>query len=549
MIRLIQNFSLLAIFFSLLPAPVVSADTEDLAERVVIVVNSRDADSVRVGQHYADRRGIPAANIIEIDPPREETISRQQYVDTIHNPLLTQLMEKGWVSGLASDLRDDEGRLRSIIDGHRISYLVLCRGVPLRINKDPARITPEMERGVQEQFRTNEASVDSELAVLLVQAPSVGFVPNPLFQQANPNPINLQRVLKVARLDGPSAGDAMALVDSALQAERDGLRGRAYIDTAGPNATGTEWLQTTAGLIRDAHYDLTVREQAGVFPVESRFDAPALYFGWYALDMVGPFQVPGFRFPPGAIALHIHSFSARTLRSDTAAWCGPFVARGVAVTLGNVFEPYLELSHQPHLFVERLLAGANVGDAAIYSIRGLSWQGVLIGDPLYRPFALPVEEQVANALRGEGGALSSYSVLRKMNELAADDDLPAALALGRRGLDRQPGLALAFRVAQLQAEAGERRQAVQTLRIFTHVRQVSAMEIGIAREAAALMVSLDQQDHALTIYEMLLDDRRLTDGLKRPLLEEGLLLAERLNRAQRARDWRRQLASLSPPLP
>jgi uncharacterized protein (TIGR03790 family) len=47
-----------------------------------------------------------------------------------------------------------------------------------------------------------------------------------------------------------------------------------------------------------------------------------LYFGWYAGAVNGPFTVPVFRFPPGAIAVHIHSYSAQSLRSDKQYWCG-----------------------------------------------------------------------------------------------------------------------------------------------------------------------------------------------------------------------------------
>src|SRR5690606_38786282 len=204
-------------------------------------------------------------------------------------------------------------------------------------------------------------SVDSELALLLVRAPSISYVTNPLFQNANPNPADLQRVIKVARLDGPTAKDAMALVDGALEAEEKGLRGRAYVDVTGPHANGVEWLRAVGKMTEEAGFDTTVRDGSGVFPVASRFDAPAIYFGWYANDLKGPFELEGFRFAPGAIALHIHSFSARTLRSETLGWTGPLVARGAAATWGNVYEPCLELSHLPHLFLAYLLQEGTVG--------------------------------------------------------------------------------------------------------------------------------------------------------------------------------------------
>jgi uncharacterized protein (TIGR03790 family) len=129
-----------------------------------------------------------------------------------------------------------------------------------------------------------------------------------------------------------------------------------------------------------------VDREPSTFPAAARFDQSGLYFGWYAGTVNGPFTQPGFRFPAGAIAMHIHSFSAATLRDAASGWCGPFVARGVTATVGNVFEPYLQLTHRPDFLLRALARGENFGDAATYAQRALSWQTVAIGDPLYRPF-------------------------------------------------------------------------------------------------------------------------------------------------------------------
>ena len=86
--------------------------------------------------------------------------------------------------------------------------------------------------------------------------------------------------------------------------------------------------------------------------------------------------------------MHIHSYSATTLRNRDTGWSGPFVARGVTATVGNVFEPYLQLTHRPDLLLRALVRGATFGDAACYAQPALSWQVIAIGDPLYRPFAV-----------------------------------------------------------------------------------------------------------------------------------------------------------------
>ena len=62
------------------------------------------------------------------------------------------------------------------------------------------------------------------------------------------------------------------------------------------------------------------------------------------------------------------------------------MALGVTATLGTVFEPYLQFTHRPSLFLRALSRGKNFGDAVYYALPALSWQAVAIGDPLYRPF-------------------------------------------------------------------------------------------------------------------------------------------------------------------
>jgi uncharacterized protein (TIGR03790 family) len=182
------------------------------------------------------------------------------------------------------------------------------------------------------------------------------------------------------------------MVERALIAEREGLRGRAYVDLGGNHPDGDRWLETVVRQLDELGIETDVDRAPTTIPATARFDVPILYFGWYASSVNGPFTQPGFRFPPGAIALHIHSYSAATLRDATSGWCGPLVARGVTATLGNVFEPYLQLTHRPDFLLRALARGDNFGDAAMYAQRALSWQTVAIGDPLYRPFPAKLPE-------------------------------------------------------------------------------------------------------------------------------------------------------------
>jgi uncharacterized protein (TIGR03790 family) len=391
---------------------------DDLAARLVILANARQPESVALARFYAEQRGVPAANLIALPMPETETITWRQFIDEVYQPVQDELYRRHWIEGTASSLLDALGRRRFAFTAQHLSYLVVCRGVPLRVANDPTLLPVSDDGQTPAQFRKNEGAVDAELSLLALGNYEInGLVGNPLFAQAEIQTLDGQQVVKVCRLDGPTWADARHLVTAALAGERIGLIGRYYLDLKGPHAIGDQWLASVQEQLQDLGFDGDREETAGGFGPDARFDAPVLYFGWYAEHLNGPFSREGFRFPVGAVAMHIHSFSAQTLHSDTIGWCGPLVARGVTATVGNVFEPYLEFTHRPNLLLRALSQGRNFGDAVYYALPALSWQEVAIGDPLYRPFKVTLAEQLAQRSRIPAGELA-YAWLRQANLLA-----------------------------------------------------------------------------------------------------------------------------------
>jgi hypothetical protein len=146
----------------------------------------------------------------------------------------------------------------------------------------------------------------------------------------------------------------------------------------------------------------------------------ALYYGWYTGNIAGPFNQPGFKFVPGAIAAHIHSYSAATLRDPNSGWAGPLLARGAAATVGNVYEPYLELTAHLDILNDRLLHGFTFAESVFMSSRVLSWMGIALGDPLYRPYFTPLDLKNAPAKStAEWRAYHDFAL--KNNKLAPSD--------------------------------------------------------------------------------------------------------------------------------
>lgn len=195
----------------------------------------------------------------------------------------------------------------------------------------------------------------------------------------------------VARIDGPSAAIARGLVDKAMDAERNGLWGRAYFDMRGATneyKLGDDWIRNAATVCARFGFDVIVDDKPETFPADFPLSQIAIYAGWYDANVSGPFAKPSVEWMPGAIGYHLHSYSANSVRSTNQNWVGPMLASGVTATMGAVEEPYLMGTPDVGTFFARLMfLGFSFGEAAYASQGALSWQITVVGDPLYRPFA------------------------------------------------------------------------------------------------------------------------------------------------------------------
>ena len=518
------------------------------ASRVVLLANSDDPDSLRIARHYAEVRGVPRENIIALKLPLTESITWREFVVTLWEPLLDELVRAQWVDAIPMALTDAVGRRKFAIHSHRMTALVTCRGVPLKIEHDPA-LYAESPFTQKAEFRTNAGAVDSELSLLAhPNYPINAFVPNPLFQNETPGTLDRLQIVKVSRLDGPSVDDALGLVDRAIAAERTGLLGRAYVDIGGIHAAGDRWLEAVAAQLVSLGFAPTVDREPATMPATARCDAPVLYFGWYAGNLNGPFALPGFRFPPGAIAVHIHSYSAGTLRSSTSGWTGPLIARGVTATVGNVFEPYLELTHRPQLFLRALARGATLADAAYFSLPELSWQAILIGDPLYRPFAVPLETQLRD-LAKLPPRLASYAVLRRLNEFADAERRDEALVLARSAQRTVPSLALGLALSRLLRDAGDNETAASALGFIALLKTLPTDEWALAREAALQLETLGRPARAVELWRTLFAVEALPRELRLAWLREASHAAIAAHDLTSATEWERMFTALNAPKP
>lgn len=327
-------------------------------DNVLILANSKAAGSVEIAEYYAKLRGISPERILKISASEQEEIKREEFTKEI------------WEPTRAAVLADE-----------KICVIVPTRGVPLKVKGTTERPAASGFEG------RDDASVDSELMMVRVDELKVdAALENPLFDSKE-RIAPASGLVVVARLDGPTAEIARGMAEKALLAETLGAHGRSFLDTGMGNLTGAAYEERDALMRRVGD---SWRKAGVVFDHDSDADVVDLstrdetlhYYGWYATT-----QQPAGRvqFRTGGICVHLHSFSAATIRNAGRNWVGPLLSWGATASYGTVYEPFTVGYPFEHIFWDRLCQGFTFGEAGLIATRTLSWQAVFCGDPLYSP--------------------------------------------------------------------------------------------------------------------------------------------------------------------
>lgn len=337
------------------------------AETVLVVANRNSSFSGDIANYYIRRRSIPPGHVCLLDAPTTETINRDQYVNGIEKTVANCLVR---------------GNLTE-----SVLYIVTTRGVPLRIS------------GTQ-GTNGDQSAVDSELALLYAKLkgfrfPVAGAVPNPYFGKADaPFRHPDFAIYLVTRLAAYDLSGAKALVDRSLGAKN---RGKFVIDTRGEGNSGDASLKDAAIRLPS---DRTVFDDSK--QVLRSVKNVIGYASWGSNDHARVERKLGFEWLPGAIVTEFVSTNARTFERPpdsfvvSADWSrtelffagapqtliGDYLEEGATGASGHVYEPYLHLTPRPEKLLPAYLAGRNLAESFYGSIPALSWQNIVVGDPL-----------------------------------------------------------------------------------------------------------------------------------------------------------------------
>jgi uncharacterized protein (TIGR03790 family) len=386
------------------------------AANVMVVINEVSADSVRIGEHYITKRAIPAENVVRLRTPAIDEIDRARFEYEIERPI-SELLTRHATQD-------------------QILYIVLTKGMPLRV-----RGSGGLEGSV--------AAVDSELALLYrkllgIPSPPAGRIPNPYYLGGRP-PSEAKRfsheeydIFLVTRLDGFTVEDALAVVDRGVAPAGDGVFVLDQRSIVG-NRTGDDWLSAAAErLTAKSGAERVVLETSRTPAASTR---PALgYYSWGSNDPALTRKI-NVTFAPGALAGMFVSTDARTLTEPPPSWAigkwgdrkgyfagspqsltGDLIRAGATGVSGHVAEPYLDGTARPQILFPAYVGGFSLAESFYLSIPYLSWQNVVIGDPLCSPFAN--SSRVLSAPIDPETELPDFFSARRLAVLASYDVRP-----------------------------------------------------------------------------------------------------------------------------
>lgn len=311
-------------------------DRSPRPEEVLLLARKGSRDSLRVARHYAERRGVPKENILELKLPPIEQGLKPQIIDDIREHLLDKKLA---------------GKIRVI---------VTCYGIQLRLGN---RALDSMLMDLFDRYTWGRV---------------MGTL-NPHFGR-NEHFDPTWGLYLVSRLDGPNVEIAKGLVDKAMEAEK------AVTAKSG-----------SAFFVRGNHGEdaFKVAQHLGIKAVlEDRFftktnfipEDTMWFFGWgHDFEKT----IRSGQWPVGSVAAYLKSNTLASINRPVArSWVQAFLESGVTGTFGAVVEPYVQGYTRGDVFFSRFWAGKyTFSESYAMSTPTVRWAMSAVGDPFYNIIA------------------------------------------------------------------------------------------------------------------------------------------------------------------
>ena len=347
------------------PAVPIQATTE--TQRVLVVMNESDTNSVRIAAYYLLARKISRDQLVQIKTSTADDISPEKYKSEIEGPIKAALVKN-----------------------KNIDYIVLTKGIPLRL----------VDQGGY--------SVDATLASMELNFAPIGQTPgtfgitekdqeaafrrcqNPYFNSKVPFSHAKFGMYLVNRLTGYSVDDCFRLIDNSINAKPS--KSPILLDSQPKYGPGTNYyeMELTLG---EANQKLSAKGLNIYYEATEEFsngrEPLAGYCSWGSND--AKFDANAYhqlRFVPGAIAETFVSTSGRTFEPTTGgqSLIADLIHQGVTGVKGYVSEPFTIALCRPNILFDRYMGGSNLAESFYAASPLVKWKDIVVGDPLCRPY-------------------------------------------------------------------------------------------------------------------------------------------------------------------
>ena len=355
---------------------------------IVVVVNTNSPNSLELGNYYCERRDVPPLNVLRI----------------------------GWTGGnIVWTKNDFETLLRTPLNAmlasrqltNQIDYVLLSMDVPYRVTQSglpsvsgTASTTSCLYYGFKPDGSCPTCPPCCPGCSLPTGSASAYAGSEGIFRQTPPISATSNSWL-VMMLTWSNVTQAKVVVDRGVASDFAFPTQTVYLIKSADVARNVRYV-----LFDDAVFDSRLRNVERVERLDAGFPYDYQLGSQFGLSAFG---LPTNLFAPGALADNLTSFGGKLFEPDRMPGPIEYLRAGASASYGTVVEPCNHLGKFPsprnYFYQARGFSAAE----CYYQSLTNPYQGILAGEPLAAPFALPCSGAWSNLL--SGGVLSGTTNL------------------------------------------------------------------------------------------------------------------------------------------
>ncbi len=334
-------------------------------QNVLVVVNEASPHSLDLGNYYREIRGIPSRNLFRINVTTNYTINTTVFSNQVRNPILNYIDAAGL--------------------GSQIDYIVFSRDIPSRVQlgsggtnmnaltsamfydyKFSPPAWPQPPHSCNLGVDTESDYFETEIAFTHSGWPSDG------------------RYYITTMLTAWNDDDNRRLIDRSASADQTAPQANIFYMFTSSTARNVRWPQFDRSAFLSLFLDPSVTSHI----LRANTLSGQTNIMGYLTGLSSVNDLADNHYAPGALADHMTSFGGRLFDSAQMSILD-WVSAGASGSYGTVTEPCAFTNKFPQARVHFWYArGFNLGESYYMSLRN-PYQGVVIGDPLTAPYAVP----------------------------------------------------------------------------------------------------------------------------------------------------------------